>query len=102
MSLLSCGLNAIKGKMGLGGNQIQYDSESDDRISDSVKRANNEFESSKNKPPVINIPPTTHPSTSKPSSGKGGSSDGLNAPMIVRNPDSIIREVSISLMKASL
>ena len=86
-------------------NSIKADTSQTDNISRLIEQQNQAMIKHKNSPPNVQVnvpPPTPSGQSAKLGNGTGGSAEGLSAPMIVRNPDSIIREVSISMLKNSV
>lgn len=81
------------------------DNESRETLDDHVAKINRQHEQSKanaSGTAIMNNTPSTQSSGSIPSANanKNGGA-GLSAPIVTRNPDSIFREVSITMMKAS-
>ena len=82
---------------------LKPDTFKDDVADKKVKLLNEADQASKNNVTAnVTLPPTANAQGKPVPQSQGGSSSGLSAPMVVRNPDSIIREVSVGMMKASM
>lgn len=82
---------------------LKPDTFKDDVADKKVKLLNEADQASKNNVTAnVTLPPTQNAQGKPVPQSSGGNSSGLSAPMVVRNPDSIIREVSVGMMKASM
>lgn len=82
---------------------LKPDTFKDDVADKKVKLLNGADQASKNNVTAnVTLPPTANAQGKPVPQSQGGNSNGLSAPMVVRNPDSIIREVSLGMMKASM
>lgn len=82
------------------------DYEGKNSIDGIISNTNKQYANYKNAPPVDTsntVTPMESPSKSSGTMGTtGGNNSGLGASLITRNPDSIFREVSIAVMKATI
>ena len=99
--------NSLLGSLSGIGSMLSPDYDGKNKIDGAISNTNKQYAEYKNAPPVVDTSSavTQVPSAQKSSIGagsNGGTSSGLGAAMVTRNPDSIFREVSIAVMKATI
>lgn len=109
-------LSEIFGKNAASGNTLDLnpsaaakllspDHEGRSKIDGVISETNKQYNSIKNAPPPASgdgSAPIGGGSGTTPHGTKSGVGDGLSAALVTRNPDSIFREVSITVMKATI